>query len=197
MTRRNYSFATNPAEEKQVRFNIRFSPPVEFHQAGVGSSYVFTLQPGDEVEAIGPFGDFHIKPSDQEMVYIGGGAGMAPLRSHIAHLFETLKTGRKVSFWYGARSLQETFYIDYFEKLAAAHPNFSFHLALSEPLPEDQWNGPTGFIHEVVEREYLGAHSSAGEVDYYLCGPPPMIDAVQKMLSRLHVPDTQIAFDEF
>ncbi len=197
MVRRNYSLAVYPGEGAQLRFNVRFSPPVDSHQAGVGSSYVFSLKPGDVVEAIGPFGDFHIKPTEKEMVYIGGGAGMAPLRSHISHLFESVKTGRKVSFWYGARSRQELFYTDYFEKLAEVHENFSFHVALSEPLPDDNWSGPEGFIHEVVAGEYLAKHAAPGEAEYYLCGPPAMVTATQHMLLSMNVPKSQIAFDEF
>jgi Na+-transporting NADH:ubiquinone oxidoreductase subunit F len=131
------------------------------------------------------------------MVYVGGGAGMAPLRSHLSHLFETLKTSRRVSFWYGARSGQEVFYQDYFEGLARQFPNFSFHLALSEPQPEDNWAGPTGFIHEVLEEECLKGHAEPAGIEYYLCGPPAMVRAATKMLEGLNVPKSQIAFDEF
>jgi Na+-transporting NADH:ubiquinone oxidoreductase subunit F len=138
---------------------------------GVGSSYIFSLKPGDIVAGIGPFGDFHIKPTQREMVYIGGGAGMAPLRAHLSHLLETEQTARKVSFWYGARSKQETFYEDYFQNLVKIHRNFSFHLALSSPLPEDNWTGNIGFIHEVVWKKYLLDHVNATAAEYYLCGP--------------------------
>ena len=131
------------------------------------------------------------------MVYIGGGAGMAPLRAHLTHLFETEKTFRKVSFWYGARSKQEIYYQDYFKQLADRHPNFSFHLALSSPLPDDAWTGLAGFIHEVVQEQYLRGHSNPQNVEYYLCGPPMMIKAVTKMLAELGVPADHIAFDEF
>ena len=145
--RRNFSMATDPSVDKQLRFNVRIStpPPGLDCSAGAGSTYLHRLKPGDKVTAIGPFGTFHIKPTGKEMVYLGGGAGMAPLRSHLAHLFETEKTGRRVSFWYGARSLRESFYQEYFASLARRFPNFSFHLALSEPKPEDNWQSYTGF----------------------------------------------------
>ncbi|MEY4489090.1 MAG: hypothetical protein RIQ79_1598 [Verrucomicrobiota bacterium] len=197
--RNNYSLASNQALEHTLRFNVRIAtpPPGQNCPPGVGSAYVFNLKPGDTVTAIGPFGDFHIKPTQREMVYIGGGAGMAPLRAHLSHLFETEKTHRRVSFWYGARSRQEIFYEDTFEKIAAAHSNFSFHLALSSPLPEDNWTGLAGFIHEVVLDRYLRDHPDSKAVEYYLCGPPMMIRAVTKMLADLGVPDRQIAFDEF
>lgn len=198
-TRRNYSLATNPRIDRQLRFNVRIATPPRGQDclAGTGSAYMHRLKPGDKVTAIGPFGDFHIKETDREMVYIGGGSGMAPLRSHISHLFQTQKTNRKVSYWYGARSGQEIFYQDYFEGLAKEFPNFTFHLALSEPLPEDQWNGPTGYIHEVLKDEYLSKHADPAAVEYYLCGPPAMVQAALKMLEDFNVPKSQIAFDEF
>jgi Na+-transporting NADH:ubiquinone oxidoreductase subunit F len=155
------------------------------------------LKPGDIVTARGQFGDFHTKPTQNEMVYIGGGSGMAPLRSHISHLLETLNSGRRISFWYGARSLQEVFYRDYFEELARKFPNFTYHLALSEPQPDDNWSASTGLIHEVLHREYLSKHSDAAAVEYYLCGPPGMVQAAKKMLEELNVPAKQVAFDEF
>jgi Na(+)-translocating NADH:ubiquinone oxidoreductase F subunit len=158
---------------------------------------MFRLKPGDEVTAIGPFGDFHIKPTQKEMVYIGGGAGMAPLRAHLSHLFETGNTSRRVSYWYGARSKQELYYQEYFEALAANHSNFRFHPALSSPLPEDGWTGHTGFIHEVVMDHYLDNHENPRSIEFYLCGPPAMIKACTKMLGELGVPDSHIAFDEF
>jgi Na+-transporting NADH:ubiquinone oxidoreductase subunit F len=181
--RNNYSLASNQALERTLRFNVRIAtpPPGQDCPPGVGSAYVFNLKPGDTVTAIGPFGDFHIKPTQREMVY----------------LFETEKTRRRVSFWYGARSRQEIYYDDYFAKLAAGHANFSFHLALSSPLPEDNWTGPAGFIHEVVLDQYLRDHPDPKAVEYYLCGPPMMIRAVTKMLGDLGVPSAQIAFDEF
>ncbi len=197
--RNNYSLASNQRTEKQLRFNVRIAtpPPGQACGPGVGSSYVFNLKPGDEVTAIGPFGDFHLKPTQKEMVYIGGGAGMAPLRAHLSHLFETEHTARRVSFWYGARSRQELFYTDYFEALAGKHANFKFHPALSSPLAGDNWSGLTGFIHEVVENDYLRNHPQPAAVEYYLCGPPMMIKACTKMLAALGVPPQQIAFDEF
>jgi Na+-transporting NADH:ubiquinone oxidoreductase subunit F len=200
MTRRNnYSLACNRQKERTLRFNVRIAtpPPGQDCPPGIGSSYVFNLKPGDSITAIGPFGDFHIKPTQREMVYIGGGSGMAPLRAHISHLFETEQTHRKVSYWYGARSRQEIFYADYFREIAAAYPNFTFHLALSNPLPEDHWVGHTGLIHEVVFQQYLRDHPDPAAVEYYLCGPPMMIKAVTRMLAEVGVPAHQIAFDEF
>lgn len=197
--RNNYSLASNQAAERVLRFNVRIAtpPPGQDCPPGVGSSYVFSLKPGDEISAIGPFGDFHIKPTQREMVYIGGGAGMAPLRAHLSHLFETDRTARKVSYWYGARSRQEIFYEDVFLNLANGHPNFSFHLALSSPLPEDNWTGHTGFIHEVVLEKCLADHQNPKAIEYYLCGPPVMIKACTKMLSALGVSESHIAYDEF
>jgi len=196
--RNNYSLAGN-VNDRQLKFNVRIAtpPPGQDCPPGVGSSYVFNLKPGDEVTAIGSFGDFHIKPTQKEMVYIGGGAGMAPLRSHLTQLFENDATKRKVSFWYGARSKQEIFYADYFETLTEKHSNFEFHLALSDPLDEDAWTGSTGFIHEVVLEEYLEQHPNVKGVEFYLCGPPMMIKACTRMLAQLGVEDRQIAFDEF
>ncbi|MDD5351514.1 MAG: NADH:ubiquinone reductase (Na(+)-transporting) subunit F, partial [Chthoniobacteraceae bacterium] len=197
--RNNYSVASNQETERALRFNVRIAtpPPGQDCPPGAGSSYVFSLKPGDVVTAIGPFGDFHIKPTQKEMVYIGGGAGMAPLRAHLSHLFETEKTDRRISYWYGARSKQELFYEDYFQALAKEHPNFSFHLALSAPLPEDDWTGLTGFIHEVVLENHLKNHEHPKAVEYYLCGPPQMIKACVKMLADLGVAPQQIAYDEF
>jgi MocE subfamily Rieske [2Fe-2S] domain protein len=197
--RNNYSLACNQQNERTLRFNVRIAtpPPGQDCPPGVGSSYVFNLKPGDTVTAIGPFGDFHIKPTQKEMVYIGGGAGMAPLRAHLAHLFETEHTARKVSYWYGARSKQELFYEDYFRGLATQNGNFTFHTALSAPLPEDNWTGPTGLIHEVVLEQYLASHPNPLAVEYYLCGPPMMIKACTKMLTELGVTAQQIAYDEF
>jgi len=197
--RNNYSIASNRAFESTLRFNVRIAtpPPGQACPPGAGSAYVFHLKPGDVVSAIGPFGDFHIKPTQREMVYIGGGAGMAPLRAHLSHLFQTERTRRKVSFWYGARSRQEIFYEDYFRGLAEQHPNFTFNLALSSPLPEDRWDGFAGFIHEVVRDNHLSRHPDPKSVEYYLCGPPTMVKAVTKMLGELGVPPRQIAFDEF
>jgi len=197
--RNNYSIASNQATENELRFNVRIAtpPPGQDCPPGVGSSYVFSLKPGDIVTAVGPFGEFHIKPTQKEMLYIGGGAGMAPLRAHLSHLLETGKTARKVSYWYGARSRQEIFYDDYLAALAREHPNFAFHLALSSPLPEDNWTGHAGFIHEVVLEKYLHSHENPRAVEYYLCGPPMMIKACTQMLASLGVAPSQIAFDEF
>jgi Na+-transporting NADH:ubiquinone oxidoreductase subunit F len=197
--RNNYSLASNQHTERTLRFNVRIAtpPPGQDCPPGVGSTYVFNLKPGDPVTAIGPFGDFHIKPTEREMVYIGGGAGMAPLRAHLSHLFETEKTARRISFWYGARSRQEIFYEDYFQDLARNHHNFAFHLALSAPLPEDNWTGHTGPIHEVVLAEFLRQHANPQAVEYYLCGPPMMIRACNRMLAELGVPVQRVAFDEF
>jgi len=161
------------------------------------ASYVFGLKQGDKATISGPYGEFFIKPTEKEMIYIGGGAGMAPLRSHIFHLFHTLKSNRKVSYWYGGRSLRELFYIDDFRNIEKEFPNFSFHIALSEPMPEDNWTGLTGFIHNVVMENYLKNHPEPEEIEYYLCGPPLMLSAVQNMLSNMGVPDENVAFDDF
>lgn len=197
--RNNYSLASNQVTENTLRFNVRIAtpPPGQDCAPGIGSSYVFSLKPGDIVSGIGPFGDFHIKPTQREMIYIGGGAGMAPLRAHLAHLLENEKTARKISFWYGARSRQEIFYEEYFQQLAESHHNFAFHLALSSPLPEDNWRGHVGFIHNVVMEQYLRDHARPEALEYYLCGPPMMIKACTKMLAAIDVPTHQIAYDEF
>lgn len=197
--RNNYSIASNPTCENTLRFNVRIAmpPPGQDCPPGVGSAYIFSRRSGEVLTAIGPFGDFHLKPTQREMVYIGGGAGMAPLRAHLSHLFETEKTARRVSFWYGARSLQEVFYQDYFLGLQQTYPNFRFHLALSAPLPEDNWGGKTGLIHEVVDQHHLRHHPAPQALEYYLCGPPMMIRACTRMLERMGVPSHQIAYDEF
>lgn len=197
--RNNYSLASNAATERTLKFNVRIAtpPPGQDCPPGVGSSYVFSLKPGDTVSAIGPFGDFHIKPTQKEMVYIGGGAGMAPLRAHLCHLLENEKSARRISFWYGARSKQEIYYDDYFARLAEQHSNFSFYLALSDPLDEDNWTGQTGFIHEVVLINYLEKHPNPKAIEFYLCGPPMMIKACTKMLDNLGVNNEQIAYDAF
>lgn len=197
--RNNYSLACNPATEPQLRFNVRIAmPPVgQDCPPGVGSAFMFNLKPGDAVNAIGPFGDFHVRPTQKEMLYIAGGSGMAPVRAHIADLFETQATARRVSFWYGARSRQEIFYDSYFRDLAMKHPNFHFQLALSAPLPEDNWTGYRGMIHDVVWEHYLKDHPKPRTVEFYLCGPPQMIRACLKILEQLGVPDSQIGYDEF
>lgn len=197
---RAYSMANHPAEGNRVMLNIRIATPpprTDGIPPGVCSSYVFSLKPGDKITISGPYGEFHIKDTDKEMIYIGGGAGMAPLRSHIFHLFHTLKTKRKVTYWYGARSKREMFYTEDFEAIEKEFPNFEYHVALSEPLPEDNWQGFTGFIHQVVHDNYLKDHPAIDEVEFYMCGPPMMNTAVQKMLADLGVEPEQIAFDDF
>ena len=204
-TYRAYSMANYPAEKDLIKLNIRIATPPwngakkEFLKVppGICSSYIFSRKPGDKVMISGPYGEFHIKESNNEMVYIGGGAGMAPLRSHIFHLFHTLKTGRKVSYWYGARSLREMFYEEEFRAIEREFPNFTFNLALSEPMPEDKWTGYTGFIHQVLLQNYLGQHETPEDIEYYFCGPPMMNNAVIKMLDDLGVPEENIAFDDF
>jgi Na+-transporting NADH:ubiquinone oxidoreductase subunit F len=197
--RRNYSMASNPAGDKLLKFNIRLSlPPAgQNYSAGVGSTFVFNLKEGDIVNLVGPFGGFHITDSGNEMVYIGGGAGMAPIKSHISYLFDTLGTKRKVSYWYGARSKSELFYVDYFENLKRKYPNFDFRIALSEPRETDKWDSHTGFIHQVVKDEYLVKIENIEDLQFYLCGPPAMTEAALKMLRELNVTDRQIRFDEF
>ncbi|MFM7092877.1 MAG: NADH:ubiquinone reductase (Na(+)-transporting) subunit F [Bacteroidota bacterium] len=202
---RAYSMANHPAEGNIVMLNIRIATPPWDRAAngwmklnpGVCSSYVFSLKEGDKATISGPYGEFFIKPTEKEMIYIGGGAGMAPLRSHIFHLFHTLKSNRKVSYWYGGRSLKELFYIEDFRNIEKEFPNFSFHIALSEPMPEDNWTGLTGFIHNVVLENYLKNHPEPEEIEYYLCGPPLMLSAVQTMLSNMGVPEENVAFDDF
>ena len=196
---RAYSMANYPAEGRIIMLNVRIAtpPPGMNVPPGIASSYIFNLKPGDKVMVSGPFGEFFPKNTDREMVYIGGGAGMAPLRSHILHLFHTEKTKRKISYWYGARSWREMFYYEDFQRIARENPNFSFHLALSEPQPEDNWKGPVGFIHSVVYEQYLKNHPDPEQIEFYLCGPPPMIAAVNTMLYNLGVEKEMIAYDEF
>ena len=202
---RAYSMANHPAEGNIVTLNVRIAtPPFDRKRGGfakvnpgVSSSYIWSLKPGDKVRLSGPYGEFHIKDTDKEMMFIGGGAGMAPMRSHIFHLFKTLHTQRKVSFWYGGRSLKELFYTDEFEQIAAENPNFQFNIALSEPLPTDNWDGYTGFIHQVIFDNYLKNHPEPEEIEYYLCGPGPMTAAATKMLDSLGVPKDNIFFDDF
>ena len=179
--------------DRQLRFNVRLATPPRGQacNAGAGSAFVHRLKPGDTVTAIGPFGEFHIKPTQTEMIYLGGGSGMAPLRSHLSHLLETRQSPRRISFWYGARSLHEVFYRDYFEGLERRFPNFSFHLALSEPQPQDHWTSLTGLIPEVLKREHLDSHPCPAQAEYYLCGPPVMIRAALNLLKDLDVPPKQ------
>ena len=198
---RAYSMANHPAEGNRVMLNVRIAtpPPPLWDQVppGLASSYIFNLKPGDKVTVSGPYGEFFIKDSEREMVYIGGGAGMAPMRSHLFHLFHTLKTGRKVSFWYGARSVREMFYDEHFKLIEKSFPNFTYKVALSEPMKEDNWTGSIGFIHQVLHDEYLKDHDDPTEVEYYMCGPPPMIDACDNMLDSLGVDKEMIAYDSF
>ena len=202
---RAYSMANHPAEGDIIMLNIRIAtPPPDREKGGwedvppgIASSYVFSRKPGDMVTISGPFGEFFIQETDREMVYIGGGAGMAPLRSHLYHLFHTLKTGRKVSYWYGARNPNEVFYEDHFRKIEEEFPNFTFHIAMSEPRPEDNWDGYVGFIHQVVHDHYLKDHPAPEDVEYYLCGPPLMLRSALGMLDDLGIEEEMIRFDEF
>ena len=196
---RAYSLA-NPPYEKLLRFTVRIATPPPGRDGippGLGSSYVFNLKPGDRIALSGPYGDFLAPESDREMCFVGGGAGMAPMRSHILHQLNTLKTRRRISFWYGARSWQEMFYDDEFRELAERYDNFTYHVALSDPQPEDNWQGLTGFIHQCLYDEYLKNHEDPTEIEYYLCGPPPMISAIEKMLDDLGVEPEMIAYDKF
>jgi len=212
---RAYSMANHPAEGNIIMLNIRIATP-PWDRAnnkwmdvnpGVCSSYIFTRKPGDKVTISGPYGEFFIKPTNREMVYIGGGAGMAPLRSHIFHLFHTLKTDRKVSYWYGGRSRRELFYTEHFRKIEQEFPNFKYYIALSEPLPEDNWkvkdgidgegDGFVGFIHQVFIDNYLSKHPEPEEIEFYFCGPPMMNAAVLKMCDDFGIPPENVAFDDF
>ena len=202
---RAYSMANHPAEGNIVKLNVRIAtPPWDMEKKtfsdyppGMASSFIFKCRPGDCVTVSGPYGDFFIQDTSREMVYIGGGAGMAPLRSHIFHLFHTMRTKRKVSFWYGARSLREVFYEKEFRTIEKKHRNFSFNIALSQPLPEENWKGFVGNIHEVLFANYLQNHSSPEEIEYYLCGPPVMLTAVKKLLYSLGVEEEMIRYDDF
>ncbi|SDL67635.1 Na+-transporting NADH:ubiquinone oxidoreductase subunit F [Catalinimonas alkaloidigena] len=202
---RAYSMANHPAEGNIIMLNIRIATPPwdrannKFMDVnpGICSSYVFSRKLGDKVTISGPYGEFHINPTDREMVYVGGGAGMAPLRSQIFHLFHTEKTNRKVSYWYGGRSVRELFYTEHFRAIEKDFPNFQYNIALSEPLPEDNWTGYKGFIHQVLYDNYLKNHPEPEDIEYYLCGPPMMNAAVLKMLDDLGVPSENIRFDDF
>ena len=212
---RAYSMANHPAEGNIVMLNIRIAtPPFDRKKGGwmdvnpgVCSSFVFDQKPGDKVTISGPYGEFFIKETEAEMVYIGGGAGMAPMRSHLFHLFHTLKTGRKVSYWYGGRSKRELFYLDDFRQIEQQFPNFKFHLVLSEPLPEDNWNakenmedegdGFVGFVHQALIDNYLNHHDAPEDIEYYFCGPPLMNAAVLKMVDDFGVPPENVSFDDF
>jgi Na+-transporting NADH:ubiquinone oxidoreductase subunit F len=197
---RAYSMANYPNERGLLLFTIRIAFPPDYREdipPGIMSSWVFDLKPGDAVTVSGPYGEFFARETDGEMCFIGGGAGMAPMRSHIFDQLLRLATRRKITFWYGARSLREAFYVDEFEELAREHPNFEWHLALSEPLPEDAWTGPVGFIHEVLRDRYLAAHPAPEDVEYYMCGPGVMNKAVIAMLLDLGVERENIMLDDF
>lgn len=197
---RAYSMANYPEEKGLVKFNIRIASPPPGSQGippGQMSSYVFSLKPGDKITVYGPFGEFFAKETDNEMVFIGGGAGMAPMRSHIFDQLKRLNSKRKISFWYGARSVREAFYVEEFDQLAEENENFTWHLALSDPLPEDNWTGYTGFIHNVLYEHYLRDHEAPEDCEYYMCGPPMMNASVIKMLEDLGVEPENILLDDF
>jgi Na+-transporting NADH:ubiquinone oxidoreductase subunit F len=198
---RAYSMANYPEEKGIIMLNVRIATPPprapEGTPPGIMSSYIFSRRPGDKVTISGPFGEFFARDTNNEMIFIGGGAGMAPMRSHIFDQFKRLHTKRKVSFWYGARSLREAFYVEDFDMIQRENPNFKWHLALSEPLPEDNWTGYTGFIHQVLYENYLKDHPAPEDVEYYICGPPMMNSAVINMLHDLGVEDENILFDDF
>ena len=212
---RAYSMASFPAEGKEIMLNVRIAtPPFDSKKGGwadvnpgIASSYIFSKKPGDTVTISGPYGEFFINHSDAEMLYVGGGAGMAPMRSHLYHLFRTLKTGRKVTFWYGGRSKRELFYLDHFKSLEKDFKNFKFYVALSEPLEEDNWkvresldgegDGFIGFVHQVAIDNYLNFHESPEDIEVYFCGPPLMNQAVEKMAEDFGVPPENVRFDDF
>jgi len=198
---RAYSMANYPDEKNIIMLNVRIATPPPAAPAGtppgIMSSYIFGLKPGDPVIISGPFGEFFASETDAEMIFVGGGAGMAPMRSHIFDQLKRLNSKRKISFWYGARSLREAFYVEEFEQLAADHDNFQWRLALSDPLPEDNWKGLTGFIHEVLLEHYLKDHPAPEDCEYYLCGPPMMNAALIYMFDELGVEEENILFDDF
>ncbi|MBT8108453.1 MAG: NADH:ubiquinone reductase (Na(+)-transporting) subunit F [Gammaproteobacteria bacterium] len=198
---RAYSMASYPDEKTVIKLNVRIATPPpgadDSVPPGIMSSWIFNLKPGDKAVISGPFGEFFAKDTDNEMVFVGGGAGMAPMRSHIFDQLKRRHSKRKISFWYGARSLREMFYADEFDELAEKNDNFDWHLALSEPQPEDNWTGLTGFIHQVLLDEYLSKHPAPEDCEYYMCGPPMMNTAVIKMLDSLGVPPENIMLDDF
>jgi Na+-transporting NADH:ubiquinone oxidoreductase subunit F len=202
---RAYSMANAPSEGNIIMLNIRIAtPPLSRKKdgfinvnPGICSSYIFSRKPGDKITISGPYGEFFIKETPNEMMFIGGGAGMAPMRAHIFDQFLTKRTNRKATFWYGGRSLRELFYIEQFEQIEEAFPNFSFHVALSDPKPEDHWTGATGFIHQVIYDQYLKNHPAPEDIEYYICGPALMTSAVTQMLDNLGVPKENILFDDF
>jgi Na+-transporting NADH:ubiquinone oxidoreductase subunit F len=197
---RAYSMANYPEEKGIVMLNVRVCPPppaVPDAPPGQMSSFIFTLKPGDKVNVSGPYGEFYAKETDAEMVFIGGGAGMAPMRSHIFDQLKRLHSQRKISFWYGARSLREAFYVEEFDELAAKHDNFTWQLVLSDPLPEDNWSGATGFVHQYLYDNYLANHPAPEDCEYYMCGPPMMNKSATEMLYNLGVEQENILFDDF
>ncbi len=197
---RAYSLANPPSEKGLLKFTIRIATPPPGKTdipPGVGSSYVFNLKPGDKVTLSGPYGEFFVKDTKRELCFIGGGAGMAPMRSQIRNQLLDIKTDRRISFWYGARSKAEMFYDEEFKELEKNHTNFSYYAALSDPQPEDNWDGMKGFIHQCLFDYYLKKHKDPTEVEYYLCGPPPMLDAILKMLDGIGVEAEMIAYDKF
>ena len=196
---RAYSMANYPEEKGIMKFNIRIAspPPGTSFPPGEASSYLFNLKSGDKLTIFGPFGEFMARETPNEMVFIGGGAGMAPMRSHIFDQLLRLDSSRKISFWYGARSLKEMFYVDDFNKLQDQYENFSWHAALSDPLDDDNWDGKTGFIHQVLLENYLKDHPAPEDCEYYLCGPPMMLDAMQTMLHDIGVEPEMVAYDDF
>lgn len=204
-TFRAYSMANHPAEGNIIMLNIRIATPPWDRAAGnfaninpgICSSYIYSLKPGDKITISGPYGEFFVKETPNEKMFIGGGAGMAPMRSHIFNLFNTEHTDKKITFWYGARSKREIFYQDQFEQIESEYPNFKFTIGLSEPKPEDNWTGSVGFIHNVIYDNYLKDHDAPEDIEYYLCGPPMMTSAIVKMLDDLGVPAENIMFDNF
>jgi len=212
---RAYSMASYPAEGKEIMLNVRIATPPWDRKTdgwmdvnpGIASSYIFSKKPGDKVIISGPYGEFFINHSESEMLYVGGGAGMAPMRSHLYHLFRTLKSGRKVNFWYGGRSKRELFYVDHFKALEKDYPNFKFYIALSEPTKEDNWkvkdgldgdgDGFVGFVHQTLIDNYLQHHESPEDIEVYFCGPPLMNQAVEKMADDFGVPPENVRFDDF
>ncbi|WP_290786527.1 NADH:ubiquinone reductase (Na(+)-transporting) subunit F, partial [Halomonas sp.] len=196
---RAYSMANYPEEVGMLKFNIRIAtpPPNTDYPPGLMSTYVFSLKEGDKITVMGPFGEFFAKDTDAEMVFVGGGAGMAPMRSHIFDQLKRLKSERKISFWYGARSWRETFYNEEYDQLAEEFPNFEWHLALSDPQPEDNWEGPTGFIHNVLYEKFLKDHPAPEDCEYYMCGPPMMNASVIKLLMDMGVEPENIMLDDF
>ncbi len=196
---RAYSMASFPLEDDIIMLNIRIAspPPGTDYPPGICSSYVFDLKPGDKITISGPYGEFFAQETDREMCFIGGGAGMAPMRSHIFDQLKRIKSDRKITFWYGGRSKRELFYMEEFQQLEKEFPNFSLHVALSDPLPEDNWEGSTGFIHQVCLEEYMDKHDDPTEVEFYLCGPPIMLQCVNEMVDELGVEPDMVRADDF